>query len=363
MKLRSRTLRIFNPVHSGMAGRRKDLSKGKKEKTVEDLFPLEYFNVNISEGCTSRCSMCRLWKLEKKNLSFEAFRRAVDAISPLLNKEKKIFLTLSAAGEPMINREIYKMIRYGNDKGFHVTTITNSMLITQKSAEELIKSGLFHINLSLESNTPEINDSLRGIKGHHRKVTESIRMLDHFKKKFGSGCALGIHTTICSQNMDSIPNLVRWVNEDPRLSAIRFQAITQVFGTPALERWYEHPEFSDLWPKDGRSINTVYDELIEMKKSGAKIDNTISSLSAQRDYFLDPVPVIEDNVRCNVYQGIMIHADGRIDMCPVNQKVLGNSYDPSLNTRNLSCIIQKEQAWIKGCNRANCHFVINCKFN
>ena len=238
------------------------------------------------------------------------------------------------------------------------------MMITRKTAEQLIQSGIFHINLSLESIIPEENDDIRGIPGHFNRVMRSIDLLDEFKKVHSSTCNLGIHTTLSAMNMPGITRLVQWVDANEKLYAIRFQAVTQVFGTPYEKRWYTRKEFAPLWPKDRSQVVRVYDKLADMKRNGSKIDNSFEAIDAQKKYLLNPqIRFRPESFRCNVYQGAMIHADGRINMCPVKNMNLGNANDPKFGSAGIGKNILLEQNKIRNCKMYNCHFVINCKFN
>ena len=326
-------------------------------------YPLEYFNIDIVQGCNSGCIMCHRWKTKITKLSFNAFKNIIKTMAPFMNKDKKIMLAISGDGEPMLNPDIFKMIDLSNKHGFYTTTITNSMLLTKNTAEKLILSNPNHINLSLESLDKETNDYIRGVDGHLSKVMTAIEFLHKYKKKYKSECTIGIHTTVCTQNITGIPDLVEWVNNNDKITTIRFQAVTQILGTQLINNWYKDEKYSFLWPKNKKIVRKVYDKLISMKQSNYKINNDIESLNNQKNYFLEKEIKNSSDVECNVYKGIMVHANSDIKMCPVKNNILYNvNNDPHVN-KDFTLNLLNEQNNAKDCQMKNCHFVLNCKFS
>lgn len=325
--------------------------------------PIDYFNVNVMQGCNSKCETCHLWKSNKTALSYKAFKNALQKVSKYIDTSKQIKMHFAAAGEPLLNKEIYEMLNLSNKLGYKTVLITNALLISSKNAEKLITSGLYHINLSLDSHDLIKNDNMRGINGYHKRVMNAILYLDDYKKRYNSNCTIGIHTTIFKKNINDIPDFVKWVHQNKKLENIRFQAVTQVFGTKEVKNWYTLPEYSFLWPKKSTSMK-IYDILIDMKKKGFKIDNSIENLINQKEYFLNPQKITNiKSIKCETYKVIMMHANGKVDMCPVASKEIFNANDCTINSNALKISLIKEQKRIKKCNDINCHFVINCKMN
>ena len=337
---------------------------------LKNINSVEYFNMNIVDGCISKCQTCYLWKNKVIKLSYENYKKSIDLVFPYLSSTKKIILNLGG-GEPMMNEEVYNMVKLSSNLNFLTSIVTNSMLVTKKSSEELVSSGIYFINMSLESIIPSINDEIRGISGHHKKVLESINYFFKAIKKYKSNCNLGILTTICGKNIEKLPDLIKWVDTKEEICAIRFQAVTQVFGTFFMDYWYKNKKYSHLWPKNTDVIKKVFEELISMKKKGSKIENSIRSLLAQMTYFLNPEQLNPYSMKkCDVYKGVTVHPNGTMVLCPINgdlsrsigKNILFDFKNEKYNLRLIQKNLFKYQTNVKNCSINNCQTLLNCNF-
>jgi len=278
-------------------------------------------------------------------------------------------ISIGGHGEPMMNSDIFEIIKLCKNKGFSTSLVTNSLLITKNSAYSLISSGLAHINFSFESIDTKINDLIRNAKGHHKKVLKSIELLHKLKQKHNKKCDLGFLTTVCAKNICSIPDLVRYVNNNPMISSIRFQAITQPFGASPVKNWHTNQKYAFLWPKKS-DVEKVYNFLIKIKNS-SKIENSLRSLKTQKTYFLNPGKYNKHiSKTCNVYQGAIMNVNGDITVCPMGENIftpIGKNVIININNEkpNVYLIrkrLLKIQNLVKKCSMNNCHIMLNCNY-
>jgi radical SAM protein with 4Fe4S-binding SPASM domain len=61
-------------------------------------------------------------------------------------------VNLLGNGEPLLNKNIYEMIRYAADSGFVVKMITNGTMLTPKNIERLVRSGVDYLQISFDFN-------------------------------------------------------------------------------------------------------------------------------------------------------------------------------------------------------------------
>lgn len=332
--------------------------------------PFEYITLDIIEGCISKCETCYQWKKKIVELNIETYNRIVRLFKPFLSKKNPVVATIGGGGEPMMNKDLYKILETSVKNGFVTTMITNSMLVTRKTAKKIISTGLYFINMSLESNIPEVNDKMRGIKGHHRKVMNAIEFFSDANIQTNSDCYLGINITVCELNLYTLIDTVKELDKIKAISSIRLQAVTQVFGTAPVEKWYQNQKYSHLWPKDMNKLNQIYDELINMKKNGFKIENSVSFLMSQQEYFINPEGFNKQQIRrCDVYRGVTVNPYGDIVMCPMDpnsNKYLGPntifSFFDIINPNLVQKNIVEFQNKVKNCSAINCHTLLNCNY-
>lgn len=158
--------------------------------TIGRLFNLFFFYINSWLGftkvfcqpisvdieptidCNLACPFCHNKELvrEKRNMSLAEFIQALD------NFSLAIRINIQGMGEPLLNIDIAKMIKYAKSKKHFVTITTNGTLLTPEKAEELFASGLDRLIISMDSVDPTIYKMMRP-GAELEKVKENISKL------------------------------------------------------------------------------------------------------------------------------------------------------------------------------------------
>ncbi len=132
------------------------------------------FTVETSVACELKCPECALGSglmtRKKGVMSFERFKIIADKIRPFAK-----YLLLHMYGEPMINKDIFKIIRYASE--IAPTNIsTNGMAMTEEMAENLITSGVRDLIVSIDGYTQETYALYRR-GGDIKKAFAALEML------------------------------------------------------------------------------------------------------------------------------------------------------------------------------------------
>ncbi len=110
--------------------------------------------------CNLKCSVC--WahlgdmKRKKGYMSFKDFKKIIDDIKGFIWK-----LDIHNFGEPLMNKDIFKMIKYANSKGLRTEIATNITLLNKEKIKKLLESKLDIITLSFGSPTKQGYESIR----------------------------------------------------------------------------------------------------------------------------------------------------------------------------------------------------------
>jgi MoaA/NifB/PqqE/SkfB family radical SAM enzyme len=125
----------------------------------------------LTYACNLRCLHCHLWQISA-------------GIKPLpLEREKEIITQLArsgvlnlsfSGGEMFLRKDIFDLILY-------VVGNSNGWLIDEAMAQEIVRSGLDQLYLSLDG-PREIHDELRGTAGAYDHVISAIKNLKKFQK-------------------------------------------------------------------------------------------------------------------------------------------------------------------------------------
>lgn len=114
-------------------------------------------------------------------------------------------------GEPLLRKDIVELVRYGKNKGLHISITTNGLLMTRELAKELSLAGISCINISIDSTSEEEHDSFRGVKGTYKSAVNAFR----FCYEEGIPTIFSTYVT-----HDSIKNLNSPTADDSELSKL-----------------------------------------------------------------------------------------------------------------------------------------------
>lgn len=120
--------------------------KDKKYKIEK----IDQLNLEIFGGCNLKCPMCPQGIENgrevsfKKNLKEDLFKQIIDQAIPLGLK----FVNLTGSGEPFLNKNINKYIKYLSEKKIYSLIQTNGKLLNLKKFEEICEAGLDILKIS-----------------------------------------------------------------------------------------------------------------------------------------------------------------------------------------------------------------------
>ena len=140
--------------------------------------------ITIESGniCNLRCPLCptgqRNSSAKKGFLSFTDFKRFIDETGKNL-----LLIRLYNWGEPLLNKELVKMIEYANEKYIMVKISTNlSFPIEDSQAEALIKANLQKIYVSCDGASGSTYKTYH-IDGDFNSVVSNMKLLIEKKMK------------------------------------------------------------------------------------------------------------------------------------------------------------------------------------
>jgi len=152
--------------------------------------------------CNLKCEMCvnPLGKRTRRHMSLDEFRRVVESLK-FVRK-----LSLVGAGEPLLNPDLFGMIRYAKSKGIHTGFATNGMLLDDSVCGRIVESGVDWVNISVDSADSAKFKSIR--KGADLGVLrKNIKRLVRIKGKKNLP-ELSIWFVIMRDNFSELPRVI-----------------------------------------------------------------------------------------------------------------------------------------------------------
>ncbi len=121
--------------------------------------------------CNLKCSMCSIWRdPAKATLSYDRLRTLVELVTPGC-----CYFSFSG-GEPLLVREIDRMIAAAAAKIPYIHLVSNGLLVDEATARMLQAAGLSEISLSLDGG-PDWHNTVRGGEESHSAVINAVECL------------------------------------------------------------------------------------------------------------------------------------------------------------------------------------------
>ena len=161
--------------------------------------------IEPTSRCNELCQQCPrtlLSREEDRDLSFEQFRYIVDQF-PILER-----VVLHGLGEPLLNKELPRMIRYLKERGTYVLFNSNGILLNARRGQALIDANLDEYRLSMDGSTREMYARVRGVDAFDkiwRNVQSFIAMQ---KEQRVDKPAVSLWFTAMRENLHDLPGLL-----------------------------------------------------------------------------------------------------------------------------------------------------------
>jgi len=219
---------------------------------------------NITQACNLACKHCYQSAAPKPlsdELNWEEKQRVLDEMA-----DGYVPFLAFAGGEPLVCKDIWKVLEHCQRRSLHVTIATNGTMLTPEVCQRLAEVGVKYVEVSLDSTDPEAHDAFRGVRGAWRRATEGIRNLARTP-----GLRAGMATCFTRQNVHTAEDMINLAKDLGCTTFVHFnfipvgrgQAIAQYDLTPAqrenllciLNRYLQEGEISVMStaPQFGRA--------------------------------------------------------------------------------------------------------------
>lgn len=137
---------------------------------------LDWVQVEVTTHCNAACVYCPHTIMKNrwanKHMPLELFHE----LTPFLKYTDLVYL--QGWGEPLLNRDFFKMVRICKDRGKRVGFTTNGMLLSENNMRRLVDLELDILGISLAGMSAATHDEIR--KG--TRLNEIVSYLDRLRK-------------------------------------------------------------------------------------------------------------------------------------------------------------------------------------
>ncbi|MBV9711369.1 MAG: SPASM domain-containing protein [Ktedonobacteraceae bacterium] len=160
--------------------------------------------------CNEFCQQCPrtlLSREDDRDLSYDNFRYIVDQF-PVLER-----VVLHGLGEPLLNKELPRMISYLKERGTYVLFNSNGIALTEKRGQALIDASLDEYRLSMDGASREVYAHVRGVDAFD-KIWRNIRAFTALQRAQNvNKPAVSLWFTAMRENLHELPRLIDLAND------------------------------------------------------------------------------------------------------------------------------------------------------
>jgi MoaA/NifB/PqqE/SkfB family radical SAM enzyme len=162
--------------------------------------------LETTNRCNLLCTTCpRTFEdLEPPaDMSWKTFTTIVDQVPKIAR------VVLHGVGEPMMVRDLPRMIRYLKDRGSYVLFNTNGTLLSERKGRELVDSGLDELRISLDAAEPDAFKLVRG-RDLFRRIVRNLEAFAARKRAANwPNPRLSLWLTGLKETIDQLEDFVR----------------------------------------------------------------------------------------------------------------------------------------------------------
>lgn len=127
--------------------------------------------IEVTNRCNLKCVMCSRNSMTRKigDMDIELFKKIIDE-----GKNYLEFVGLQVMGEPLLHKDIFKMIDYCKRHKVKVGFSTNATMMNNGMIEGIVNSGVDHIIFAFDGATKETYEKIR-ISASYDNVVNNIK--------------------------------------------------------------------------------------------------------------------------------------------------------------------------------------------
>jgi len=285
---------------------------------VTSSFP-PHLSFQPSAYCNSNCRLCPVGLgikgYQKGFMSFETFKKVIDYA-------KKYLIKVSFAdwGEPFLNPNVFRMIKYAKEQKIMTAASTNLHCFENTDDfRRLINSGLSELIISLHGASQKTYEAYQPGKNFNETI-EKIKLINELKKELGSfKPVISLAFAVTKKNQHEVrlfESLAKKLGCNieiyPASINIRFYMHDVAKLTTIIDEWAPDVALLEKWSPRARrgkpDVIRFYETLMELRKMTGKI--TLELLEASR---------ITAKYTCfDPWQSMVINWDGTVSLCCVD---------------------------------------------
>jgi molybdenum cofactor biosynthesis enzyme MoaA len=339
--------RVLGGIRSAVrsAALRQDILKHSAAKFLPQIIqpdPKEIF-ITLTANCNLRCKGCRYGRdfMPGSQLPWPIVRDLLDDCKRFGINSIRLY-----GGEPLLHRDLPKIVEYANKLGLRPWLTTNGILLKEK-IDELFNVGLRDVSVGYYGTGEEYNAYVQR-KDRYALLECGIA---YARERYGLDLRIALGWVLMRPtcNVDEIQRL--WMFAERYFAPIGVSLIHY-----SLPYFTEGPDQElQFRPQDSSAIEKAVAELIRMKQLRPElIQQSLMALRSIPDWLLKKSAM---RVPCDRYHLLWVGADGTVQLCYVTFR-LGNLQQQRLASMLFTAEHRRaaQDAFLLNCPNCHCSY-------
>ncbi|MEW5694241.1 MAG: radical SAM protein [Candidatus Hydrogenedentota bacterium] len=217
----------------------------------KNVYPV-YMEVGLTKACNHRCIFCAFDYTGFAGV-FIRTDRLLEVISELSKLGVKSIM-YAGEGEPLLHKDIAKIVQHTKKCGIDVSMETNGVLFNDEKIAGIIPY-LEWIRVSLNAGTPQNYAKIHGTrKQDFYKILSNLEKMNEYKKKHKLKTTIGVQMILLQENMD----------EPVKLASVLSKIGIDYF---SVKPYIKHPQSENKF-----RIDYNIEKILKMKKQLEKYE-------------------------------------------------------------------------------------------
>ncbi len=264
---------------------------------------LDWVQVEVTTRCNASCTHCPHSLIGSQWRGMDMPLKLFCELVPFLRYTDLVYL--QGWGEPLVNKDIFEMIRICKDRGKRVGFTTNGMLLTEETLQTLVDLQLDIIGISLAGTTPRTHNQIRKGTDFNKLISEIERLRKIKAQKKTEAPAVHLAYLMLKSNFCELKEILSIAN---RVEAKQIVAsnLTLIVDPELCPEAIFH---------DAQHMDYYRSTLDEIRQRAAREDIIF-------DYHGPGLDDASLGCRENVYQACVINVEGEVVPCVFTNPVL-----------------------------------------
>lgn len=221
-----------------------------------DYMPIK-MDYEVSSLCNFRCKMCLMnndgfHQNRPKQMTYDDFKRSLDEQYGLIE------VKLQGIGEPLLNKDFFRMVHDAVRRDIWVRTTTNaSLLHVNENYKRMIDEKIGEIQVSIDGATKETFESIR-TGSDFNLVVENVRKMNEYAQSKGESWRSSCWMLVQRDNFHEIYKLLD-IAEYMKFSRVTYSLQVSDWGGRRLVKNKRRKEYvGSIYRRNGKAADSYW---------------------------------------------------------------------------------------------------------